>query len=353
MLRHLTGLRFIAALMVYLCHLNTDYFGVFVKEMFSQGFIGVSFFFILSGFILSYSYEDKLKNEVTSKRQFILLRLARIVPMHLLLAMPFILLTIHLKNFDFSKTLTNILLMQSWIPKEDYYFSLNGVSWSLSDELFFYLMFIPLIYTSITKKVITAISIITLLLTIYFLKIIQTEELNHWLYYIFPVSRLVEFICGMIIYACWKNSRQQTADSRQQTADSRQQTVDSLLFLISLLPLLIAIYYSNNINNSLRYSLYYLLPMVIFFTSCIYLRNGVIHTILSSKTLELLGKSSFIFYLIHQPIILFCFKIFGHNPGPLYLIALLVIITIVSIILYKLVEEPLELMLRKRILAVK
>lgn len=339
MLRHLTGLRFIAALMVYLCHLNTDYFGVFVKEMFSQGFIGVSFFFILSGFILSYSYEDKLKNEVTSKRQFILLRLARIVPMHLLLAMPFILLTIHLKNFDFSKTLTNILLMQSWIPKEDYYFSLNGVSWSLSDELFFYLMFIPLIYTSITKKVITAISIITLLLTIYFLKIIQTEELNHWLYYIFPVSRLVEFICGMIIYACWKNSRQQTADS--------------LLFLISLLPLLIAIYYSNNINNSLRYSLYYLLPMVIFFTSCIYLRNGVIHTILSSKTLELLGKSSFIFYLIHQPIILFCFKIFGHNPGPLYLIALLVIITIVSIILYKLVEEPLELMLRKRILAVK
>ncbi|MBV4614313.1 acyltransferase [Escherichia coli] len=339
MLRHLTGLRFIAALMVYLCHLNTDYFGVFVKEMFSQGFIGVSFFFILSGFILSYSYEDKLKNEVTSKRQFILLRLARIVPMHLLLAMPFILLTIHLKNFDFSKTLTNILLMQSWIPKEDYYFSLNGVSWSLSDELFFYLMFIPLIYTSITKKVITAISIITLLLTIYFLKIIQTEELNHWLYYIFPVSRLVEFICGMIIYACWKNSR--------------QQTVDSLLFLTSLLPLLIAIYYSNNINNSLRYSLYYLLPMVIFFTSCIYLRNGVIHTILSSKTLELLGKSSFIFYLIHQPIILFCFKIFGHNPGPLYLIALLVIITIVSIILYKLVEEPLELMLRKRILAVK
>lgn len=339
MLRHLTGLRFIAALMVYLCHLNTDYFGVFVKEMFSQGFIGVSFFFILSGFILSYSYEDKLKNEVTSKRQFILLRLAKIVPMHLLLAMPFILLTIHLKNFDFSKTLTNILLMQSWIPKEDYYFSLNGVSWSLSDELFFYLMFIPLIYTSITKKVITAISIITLLLTIYFLKIIQTEELNHWLYYIFPVSRLVEFICGMIIYACWKNSR--------------QQTVDSLLFLISLLPLLIAIYYSNNINNSLRYSLYYLLPMVIFFTSCIYLRNGVIHTILSSKTLELLGKSSFIFYLIHQPIILFCFKIFGHNPGPLYLIALLVIITIVSIILYKLVEEPLELMLRKRILAVK
>lgn len=339
MLRHLTGLRFIAALMVYLCHLNTDYFGVFVKEMFSQGFIGVSFFFILSGFILSYSYEDKLKNEVTSKRQFILLRLARIVPMHLLLAMPFILLTIHLKNFDFSKTLTNILLMQSWIPKEDYYFSLNGVSWSLSDELFFYLMFIPLIYISITKKVITAISIITLLLTIYFLKIIQTEELNHWLYYIFPVSRLVEFICGMIIYACWKNSR--------------QQTVDSLLFLISLLPLLIAIYYSNNINNSLRYSLYYLLPMVIFFTSCIYLRNGVIHTILSSKTLELLGKSSFIFYLIHQPIILFCFKIFGHNPGPLYLIALLVIITIVSIILYKLVEEPLELMLRKRILAVK
>lgn len=339
MLRHLTGLRFIAALMVYLCHLNTDYFGVFVKEMFSQGFIGVSFFFILSGFILSYSYEDKLKNEVTSKRQFILLRLARIVPMHLLLAMPFILLTIHLKNFDFSKTLTNILLMQSWIPKEDYYFSLNGVSWSLSDELFFYLMFIPLIYTSITKKVITAISIITLLLTIYFLKIIQTEELNHWLYYIFPVSRLVEFICGMIIYACWKNSR--------------QQTVDSLLFLISLSPLLIAIYYSNNINNSLRYSLYYLLPMVIFFTSCIYLRNGVIHTILSSKTLELLGKSSFIFYLIHQPIILFCFKIFGHNPGPLYLIALLVIITIVSIILYKLVEEPLELMLRKRILAVK
>ncbi|BBV40660.1 acyltransferase family protein [Citrobacter portucalensis] len=339
MLRHLTGLRFIAALMVYLCHLNTDYFGPFIKEMFSQGFIGVSFFFILSGFILSYSYEDKLKNKVTSKKQFILLRLARIVPMHLLLAIPFILLAIHSKNFDFTKTLTNLLLIQSWIPKEDYYFSLNGVSWSLSDELFFYVMFIPLIYTSVAKRISIAITIIALLLIMNNFKIIQAEEINHWLYYIFPVSRLVEFIFGMAIYSYWKNKQQSTSGS--------------LLFAVALTPLLIAVYYSEGINNNLRYSLYYLFPMAIFFTSCIYLKNGVIHAILSSKALDLLGKSSFVFYLIHQPFILFCFKLFGHNPGPIYLITLLIIISMVSIILYKLVEEPLEMMLRKRILAVK
>ena len=56
----------------------------FDAHFFKEGFVGVSFFFVLSGFIIAYNYQEKLLEKTATKRTFWVARLARIYPLHLL-----------------------------------------------------------------------------------------------------------------------------------------------------------------------------------------------------------------------------------------------------------------------------
>ena len=83
MINTLTSLRIFFALMVFGAHcyvLDTSFDAHFFKE----GFVGVSFFFVLSGFIIAYNYQEKLLTKATTKRTFWVARIARIYPLHLL-----------------------------------------------------------------------------------------------------------------------------------------------------------------------------------------------------------------------------------------------------------------------------
>ncbi|MCE2765310.1 MAG: acyltransferase, partial [Fimbriimonadaceae bacterium] len=89
----LTSVRFFAAFMVVLYHyekLIADFFPAPIKNAIHHGFVGVSFFFILSGYILGSNYYDKFSDSSNSpmekKRQridFFWARLARIYPLYL------------------------------------------------------------------------------------------------------------------------------------------------------------------------------------------------------------------------------------------------------------------------------
>ncbi len=77
----LDGLRGVAALMVLLYHLNEAVAfaaGASEQQLF-HGFLGVDFFFILSGFVMGYAYDDRWN--VMSTGQFIKRRLIRLHPM--------------------------------------------------------------------------------------------------------------------------------------------------------------------------------------------------------------------------------------------------------------------------------
>lgn len=115
-----------------------------IAKIFSPGRTGVSFFFILSGLVLGWSWR-----EADTSKAFYGRRFARIYPSYfvgLILGVGLAwYLTGTLSQFGTAKGITVILmcvfLVQTWLPDQIYYFSINGVSWSLAAEAVFYAIF--------------------------------------------------------------------------------------------------------------------------------------------------------------------------------------------------------------------
>ena len=135
-LPRLTSLRFFAASGVFMYHLCRIYPGMPLKATSTVGYVGVAFFFVLSGFVLTWS--TPIYNGVEAK-QFWIKRVARVYPSHLVMMVIALLLPARPLPLTWVAVPPNALLLQSWFPSNDIAFGVNAVSWSLSCEAFFYL----------------------------------------------------------------------------------------------------------------------------------------------------------------------------------------------------------------------
>jgi peptidoglycan/LPS O-acetylase OafA/YrhL len=143
----LTALRGVGAAWVFAFHLLL---GVAPWPI-SHGYLGVDMFFILSGFILSHVYLDRLKRFSSSGcKHFLLVRLARIYPLHVVCLGLIALVVVSLPGFaeryphgqalfSASALIASLLLIQNWFywPPDCW----NNPAWSLSAEWFLYLAF--------------------------------------------------------------------------------------------------------------------------------------------------------------------------------------------------------------------
>ena len=135
-LPRLTSLRFFAASGVFMYHLCRIYPGMPLKATSTVGYVGVAFFFVLSGFVLTWS--TPIYNGVEAK-QFWIKRVARVYPSHLVMMVIALLLPATPLPLTWVAVPPNALLLQSWFSPDDIAFGVNAVSWSLSCEAFFYL----------------------------------------------------------------------------------------------------------------------------------------------------------------------------------------------------------------------
>lgn len=142
----LTSLRFFAALAIVIEHTKANFHATaWITSALPYDY-GVSFFFVLSGFILTYTH-PKI-NGIRDAYNFYVARFARVWPLHVA---TFVLVLIVLeRNWWFVGIssehwleigIANLLLLHAWVPLMGVFFSFNGASWSISAELFFYLMF--------------------------------------------------------------------------------------------------------------------------------------------------------------------------------------------------------------------
>jgi peptidoglycan/LPS O-acetylase OafA/YrhL len=143
----LTSLRFFGALAVFIYHIHVviDLPHNYATALLYKGYLGVDFFFILSGFILTHVYYPQMATREFSARYFFANRIARIYPLHVTgIAIAFLMGCLwHMKGWttdiSFTALIKNLLLVQAWGINRT--FSFNQPAWSISAEWFAYLVF--------------------------------------------------------------------------------------------------------------------------------------------------------------------------------------------------------------------
>jgi peptidoglycan/LPS O-acetylase OafA/YrhL len=140
----LTGIRCFAALNLVFFHFSDPHaFGPF-SPIVNGGYVSVSFFLLLSGFILTYNYAERAERGALTARSFWSARFSRLYPVYafsLLLSVGMLVqeLPAHTRlDFGLGVILTPLLL-QGWHPLLTTFW--NTPAWTMSTEAFFYLLF--------------------------------------------------------------------------------------------------------------------------------------------------------------------------------------------------------------------
>jgi peptidoglycan/LPS O-acetylase OafA/YrhL len=161
-IRALTSLRGVAAMAVVMQHFSTtvqSHTAVPIPSLVPHGYVAVDLFFVLSGFIISFTYfDDFFHRSFRATPKFILKRLGRLFPLNLFAVAGVVLVAGILTRFgapdplQFSKNrvfdiICNVLMLQGI----GIGMNLNAPSWSISDELVAYLAF-PFLFRGIFRR---------------------------------------------------------------------------------------------------------------------------------------------------------------------------------------------------------
>ena len=295
MIRTLQSLRFVFIMLVVLSHYIGSHFDF-------GGECGVSFFFILSGFVLSLAYSERVHQGLFCTKFFFLKQWIKIYPLHILTFIFMFALDLwHGKYCGLLAAAANILLLQSWVPADSFYFVVNSPSWFLCDILFFYLVFPSLnklILCADNRKLFT-ISIVVLLLYICLMAILPSPLVNPILY-VNPSTRLLDFIIGIILYKLHISDK---GIALKNKILSKSAIIVSLMELsVILLIVITAIVYPHLQPRVRTVSIFWLsIPLAIFFFALSDHSKGIVSRFMQGKTMLWLGNISFCLYIIHLP----------------------------------------------------
>ncbi|GGM61194.1 acyltransferase [Micromonospora sonchi] len=341
----LTGMRMIAAIIVFLSHATL--MGFFADErledwfflIFSRtGSAALNFFFILSGFVLAWSVQDG-----DTKRAFWRRRAAKIMPNNLVVcAVIVILLILTGQGVQLWPTLANFALVQSWFPDMTILNGINTPSWSLSAEVLFYFAF-PWLFAAVRRIPgrwlwPTAGGLVAAMLTIPFLAMafLPTEPVYNyanasfpqfWLVYFLPLSRMLDFVVGIVLARLVREDRIRVS--------LRTATLLTLVFygISEVVPLLFSVVVAM------------VIPAALLVAAGAQADITGQRSPLRGRTAVWFGDVSFAFYLIHIIVLWFASQLAGEGWGVMGATVALVVAYLVTLgfaaLLYTGVERPL------------
>jgi len=143
-LKALTGLRCFAAINIVLFHFSDPKWFGFLAPVVNAGFISVSYFILLSGFVLAYNYQERARNGELDRKRFWEARFTRIYPIYFLsLLLSLNLLSgeyhAHTKAMFWTGVALTPLLLQGFVPAVATF--LNTPAWTMSAEAAYYVIF--------------------------------------------------------------------------------------------------------------------------------------------------------------------------------------------------------------------
>lgn len=334
-------LRGFAAIFVMLYHATKHYKSkelLFLNGFFDNGFFGVDIFFVLSGFVIYCSSKKHLTNG--DGFGFLKRRLVRVYPSFwLFLLVPLTLVFIISPSFisdpsafKFENYLKIVFLVFNH-PQ------ISQVTWTLSFEVYFYLLFFLLIYNKKFKIIIGGVLLISIL-NLLNKDVLQDMYLKK---YIFS-PLLLEFFLGVIIAFIIENTKK------------KNNFLFVLLFCLSIfLFVLIDFFIANQYISISKHYRVLSYGFASFFLILALVLIEKFNTIKPLKILILIGDSSYILYLIHSIILSFfdntlilSGKLIFTN-SQLTTILICVFILILSVFLHKFIEKPMLRLLNKKI----
>jgi peptidoglycan/LPS O-acetylase OafA/YrhL len=344
----LTGMRFFAALVVVLIHVGGQFASArWLLTADNFGYIGVSFFFLLSGFVLTWSCARQ------PTRRFWWLRVARVWPAQFLLAL--VALTVLAAQERIPGTLLgkaeDLLLLQAWSRNEQVYYGGNGVSWSLSAEMFFYLLF-PLAIVLLRRLrgrgllATAAVTVAVMALAPLVATWIGVSAATYsWLFFVFPPYRFAEFLLGMVLARAMLLGLRIPAPGWTWLGAALGLAA-AVCWLVEL---------SLHTGTAIQRPFVALLMLPFF---ALLLLAGATRDLqrrrwwLSSWQLLRLGECSFALYLVHKPVFLLTSRwSWWDNPGGVWglasFVAFLALAVAVAAVIHYLLEKPIERGLRR------
>lgn len=169
----------------------------FLFEFFYFGGSGVQIFFVLSVFIIAYANKDFIARP-TKTVSFLKRRFIRIYPIYWIIITLFLLIQLVFPfyyNTHFKLGVANMLATYLLLPN---HVMINDVSWSLTNELFFYLLFTLAILVPVKKFAFSLLLIYFVLLLVIALTGMNFTGGNGYIGLLFfPMN--IEFLLGIFI----------------------------------------------------------------------------------------------------------------------------------------------------------
>lgn len=349
MISSLQALRFIFALFIFAQHFPLRD-GEAQPLLNGAGAMGVAFFLVLSGFVMSIGYAERVKSSDFGWWNFMKKRLIRVWPLHILCLLVWIVAAGSNSTFSIRPLplLGNLFMLQGWIPMIEA--KGNDVSWCLSTLVFFYALF-PWLSRQKTYQLILGVVIYGIIIGAIGAQLPIIDDrgflLRDWFFYFSAPVRLIDCVIGILAYRSFIKLEHLGLSSWW----TRRLSI--VRILIELLPIGFfwgAFIFVGQYNSSESHAYPYFLPSVaIILLYALAQKSGEqdgIPAWISKPWLVYLGEISFSFYMIHHLAILIINRIFSWvYPGSHWVPRLVVTLTasiIGSIIVNKYFEQPIS-----------
>lgn len=342
MIKPIQSLRALAVVLVLLFHLDIAFF--------SRGFLGVDIFFTISGFIIYYTYIERV-DSMAGIKTFIKKRFFRIFPASFITAFFTIIAGLaFLLPQDLEILLQDGLLSILSVINIFYLFTINYFSidspyrpflhyWSLAVEEQFYVMFSIFLFLSVSCK--NKIKQYNALLYKYYLEatllffFILSLVLSFFIRDIYspadffnPVTRAWQFIAGMLAAA--------TAIRLRTVRLGRESRFVEILFSGFFIAVICVSIFG--FGQDILYDQIALAVGVAVI--CLMASISISNKLVDFPAFQFIGKISYSLYLVHWPVVVYYRFVVGGSWPPLAIPVLLVITFALAILLHFSVERP-------------
>jgi peptidoglycan/LPS O-acetylase OafA/YrhL len=343
----LTGVRFLAALCVFLGHMvpqvmpypNPPYW---YTQIASLAALGMTLFFVLSGFVIHYNYSSQIEHcGLKGIYNFFVARFARLYPLYIVLAAVQLLYLFSYSQFPhtFFRALPFYLsLTQTWLyyplGKYGLIFELGilpTIAWSISTEWFFYVCY-PLVVTLLKKvqgirarlslAMLTGVAVCSAVMAIYsHYEAVNAFGIKHfgpvgdaaartsyslcqWFIFYSPYCRIFEFLLGCICASIFLSCRSHKVSAREQRLG-----FSVLAATIICLGLFHGLVFSPLAATGTLHMIselhrcYGFAPFVAIIIFCCARYDNVITRLLSSWPMVLCGEASYSLYMLHMLVV--------------------------------------------------